>query len=284
MQVWPAPVLALLICFVLVGLLVLILTTCKVGNRRRVTFQENVEESEVVEIETENYGTAGNKVSEGWCERETECAGEEAGQSDLEMEKAEAMMLEETLQEKKEKENVISDEEAETQNETNIELEKAAMMAIKEQSIELERFEAGGSKPKSGMMKVLERFPFLKNFGTENEKTAEDSVLTEATSKPDILENDLPSYSEVVKDPLESEIDKKIVKPTDDLMEEDSSNILQEDQEDSAAEMETTEKKNDDQEEAKEKDEVLKQQEERLESQEEKKRSRFRFSFFTDKK
>merc|ERR1711915_684364 len=114
MQVWPGPLIALLICFVLVGLLVLLFTTLKVRNRRRVTFQEDVEENEVVEIETENYGTAGNKVSEGWCEQETECAGEDAGQSDLEMEKAEAMMLEETVQEKKEKENVISDEEAET--------------------------------------------------------------------------------------------------------------------------------------------------------------------------
>ena len=43
---------------------------CRSGDKRRVTFQEGVEESEVVEIDTDNYGAAGNKVSEGWCEEE----------------------------------------------------------------------------------------------------------------------------------------------------------------------------------------------------------------------
>ena len=53
-------------------------------------------------------------------------------------------------------------DQSEMVNETNLELEKEAMMAIKEQSVELERYEAAGSKQKSGMRKVLEKFPFLK--------------------------------------------------------------------------------------------------------------------------
>ena len=70
---------------------------CRSGDKRRVTFQEGVEESEVLEIDTHNYGAAGNKVTEGWCEEEV--GGIEAKHvdealvfSDLEMEKAEALM------------------------------------------------------------------------------------------------------------------------------------------------------------------------------------------------
>ena len=50
--------------------------------------------------------------------------------------------------------------QSELENETNVLLEKEAMMAIKEQSVELERCEAAGSKQKSGMRKVLEKFHF----------------------------------------------------------------------------------------------------------------------------
>ena len=147
---------------------------------RRVTFQEDVEESEVVEIDTHNYGAAGNKVTEGWCEEEV--GGIEAKHvdealvfSDLEMEKAEALMqmnIDEKevveseklcvnldLNDAKCKEDI---DQSEIENETNVDLEKEAMMAIKEQSVELERYEAAGSKQKSGMRKVLEKFPFLK--------------------------------------------------------------------------------------------------------------------------
>ena len=54
----------------LLSLLVLVVRGCRSGDKRSVTFQEGVEESEVVEIDTDNYGAAGNKVSEGWCEEE----------------------------------------------------------------------------------------------------------------------------------------------------------------------------------------------------------------------
>ena len=52
-------------CCVLLSLLLLVVRGCKTGTKRRVTFQNDLEEeSEVVEIDTDNYGATGIKVSE----------------------------------------------------------------------------------------------------------------------------------------------------------------------------------------------------------------------------
>ena len=79
------------------------------------------------------------------------------------------------------------------ENETNIGKEKAAMMAIKEQSAELERYETSG--PKSGVRNVFKKFPFLKFLGHEDQKLRKGSRLFEETSKPDFIDYELPSYS-----------------------------------------------------------------------------------------
>ena len=70
MPEWSEPFIGLLVCDVLLSLLVLVVRGCRSGDKRRVTFKESVKESEVVEIDTDNYGAAANKVSEGWCEEE----------------------------------------------------------------------------------------------------------------------------------------------------------------------------------------------------------------------
>ena len=81
-------------------------------------------------------------------------------------------------------------------------------MTIKEQSEELAIYETAGSKQTSGMRKVLEKFPFLKNFGSEDQKMNAESVMTEETSKPEFLDNGLPSYNEATKEDKENKIDQ----------------------------------------------------------------------------
>ena len=83
---------------------------------------------------------------------------------------------------------------------TCLEMEKAAMMAIKEQSIELEQLEACGTKPRSGMKKVLDAFPFLRTFGVLDSKSSSETPMTKVTTKPEILDNDPPSYSEATRE------------------------------------------------------------------------------------
>ena len=68
------------------------------------------------------------------------------------------------------------------------------MMAIKEQSAELERYETSG--PKSGVRNVFKKFPFLKFLGHEDQQLRKGSRLFEETSQPDFIDFDLPSYSE----------------------------------------------------------------------------------------
>ena len=154
-----------------VSLLVLLVRVCRVGNKRRVTFQEDVEEREIVEIDSDNYGAAGNKISEGWCEEEIEGKEKQCealGCTDSEMEKAEALMQTdidkkgEVESEKMKVDLDSNDAMFKDDNESNFESEKEAMMAFKEQSVELERYEGAGAKEKSGMRKVLEKFPFLR--------------------------------------------------------------------------------------------------------------------------
>ena len=67
------------------------------------------------------------------------------------------------------------------------------MMAIKEQSAELERYETSG--PKSGVRNIFKKFPFLKFLGHEDQKLRKGSRLFEETSKPDFIDYELPSYS-----------------------------------------------------------------------------------------
>ena len=167
----------------------------------------------MVELDSGNYGAAGNKVSEGWCEGEV--GGKDLKDddealvcSDMEMEKAEVLMkMDINGEDEKMKVNIdFTDEMDKENNEPDIEMEKEAMMAIKEQSLELEKYEAeSGTKPKSGMRRVFEKFPFLKSFGSENPNMSKESLMTEETSKPDIIDSGLPSYSEATKD----EEDKK---------------------------------------------------------------------------
>ena len=139
----------------------------------------------MVDIDTDNYGAAGNKVSEGWCEEEE---GGDKGKgfddtlecSDLEMEKAEALLKQDAAEkeiEEEDKENLKVDldtgdamSKMYVENEVNLDREKQAMIEIKEQSVELERYGAAGLKQKSGMRKVLEKFPFLRSFSSEDQK------------------------------------------------------------------------------------------------------------------
>ena len=184
----------------------------------------------ISEIDTDNYGAAGNKVSEGWCEEE---AGGDKGKGfecrELEMEKAEALLMKKEAAEKEieeeDKENLKVDldtgdamSKVDVEYEVNIDLEKQAMMAIKEQSIELERYGAGGSNTKSGMRKVLEKFPFLRNFSSNDQTDSEESVMNEETSKPDFLDNDLPSYNEATQ----VEEEKEVVDETDNSVAEEN--------------------------------------------------------------
>ena len=167
----------------------------------------------MVELDSGNYGAAGNKVSEGWCEGEVGGKDSKADDealvcSDMEMEKAEVLMkMDINGEDEKMQVNLQFNNEMDKENnEPDVELEKEAMMAIKEQSLELEKYEAeSGTKPKSGMRRVFERFPFLKSFGSESPNMSKESLMTEETSKPDIIDSGLPSYSEATKD----EEDKK---------------------------------------------------------------------------
>ena len=221
-----------------VSLLVLLVRVCRVGNKRRVTFQEDVEEREIVEIDSDNYGAAaaGNKISEGWCEEEIvgkEKQGEALGCSDSEMEKAEALMQTDTDEkgefesEKLKVDLDLNNTMCKDDNERNFELEKEAMMAIKEQSVELARYKGAGAKQKSGMRKVLERFPFLKNFGSEHPNVSQESLMTEETSKPDIIGNGLPSYNEAthVEEKELEKLDELVTKdvPGEELLDESES-------------------------------------------------------------
>ena len=58
------------------------------------------------------------------------------------------------------------------------------------------------------MRKVLETFPFLKSFGIEDQKMNNESVMAEETSKPDFVDNGLPSYNEATQVDKENEIDQ----------------------------------------------------------------------------
>ena len=80
------------------------------------------------------------------------------------------------------------------ENKPNLANEKAAMMAIKEQSAELERYETSG--PKSGIRNVFKKFPFLEFLRHEDQMLKKGSCLFEETSKPDFIDYGLPSYSE----------------------------------------------------------------------------------------
>merc|ERR1712083_602831 len=73
------------------------------------------------------------------------------------------------------------------------------MRTIKEQSAELEKYKAENGEQKSGIRKVLEKFPFLKSFGSEYPSDNKESILTTETSKPEIIDNGLPSYSEATQ-------------------------------------------------------------------------------------
>ena len=206
---WSPPFIVILVAFVVVSLLVLLVRVFRVGNKRRVTFLEDVEEREVVELDSGNYGAAGNKVSEGWCEEEVggkddKDKSESPGCIDLEMEKEKVLLEkftdnEKEIESEKMKVNPDSQDAEEKGNDSNDLLEKEAMMTIKEQSAEFEKYEAEAGEQKSGIRKVLEKFPFLKSFGSENTSDNKETLLTAETSKPDIIDNGLPSYSEATQ-------------------------------------------------------------------------------------
>jgi len=207
---WSPPFIVILVAFVVVSLLVLLVRVFRLGNKRKITFQEDVEEREVVELDSGNYGAAGNKVTEGWCEEEVvrkdgNDVSESSGCNDLEMEKAEDQLQKvidkKDVESEKMKNNFDSHGAQENEKDTHDLLEKEAIMADKEQPALLEKYEAEVEveEQKSGIRKVLEKFPFLKSFGSQNPSDSKESLLTEETSKPDIIDNGLPSYSEATQ-------------------------------------------------------------------------------------
>ena len=188
-------------CFVLVTLLVLVLRVCRHDTKQRVTFQKG-EESDLVEIKTESYGAA-NYRNGGWCKDDVRGVKIKDNDKILKCGKVgwekKEELIESTLSEKvkltaESKQSKEDDEAMCKEKRANLVKEKAAMMAIKEQSAELERYEVSG--PKSGVRNVFKKFPFLKFLGHEEQNLKNGSRLFEETSKPDFIDYGLPSYSE----------------------------------------------------------------------------------------
>jgi len=296
---WSGPFIGVLVAFVVVSLVVLLVRLFKVGNKRRVTFQEDVEEREVVELDSGNYGAAGNKVSEGWCKDE----GLEKDEKDVDKTLVcGALQVENTKdlkEEKVESKDVCesekmkdSQEKTEKEGESNLLQEKEAMITIKEQAIELEKVEVEAEKQKSGIRKVLEKFPFLKSFGSENPSDSKESLMTVETSKPDFINNGLPSYSEATKvDEKESE---KLDQPVEEMRSEDSTQKKEEAVEnepeipDQAQILENTsdnqENESIDNAESQKSEAMAEEKSETEENKPQEKKSRFRFSLFSNEK